>query len=295
MNSEAQKFPVSRRHKKNSDCSIFRPLDGGHFRATEFIPWRIYEITIMGMFSNIYIDANLDLRELALYLLPEMQIATEITLVHPDGKSLQYRFLAEGGRPMVYLSENPRVYHNESDTSSYRYELSAIRGAHIPYLQAIYESLLRHECFSLAYQKFEGLTDLTHQPLDYNPDYSLITRLMPVELLLWTNMTKRRLLRELRQCTNQNFSGDAFYDDHSAKGAGGYLEKISLSVRTMTSRYSETDASYYIRIFGSDDNPSLRRTERDALARAMLIAVQQKLGVPVQIFEVINCQFVPFA
>ena len=83
----------------------------------------------MGMSTNIYLDANLDIRELAIHLLPEMPTSEEIILRRLGSQGLQYHFLAEGGRPLVYLSENSHVYLNQRDESIYRYQLSAIRGA----------------------------------------------------------------------------------------------------------------------------------------------------------------------
>ncbi len=251
----------------------------------------------MGMFTNIYLDANLDIRELALHLLPEMPTSEEIILRRPGSQSLQYHFLAEGGRPLVYLSENSRVYLNQRDVSIYRYQLSAIRGPQLIYMQTAYEHLRNHLCFPLAYEEMEGLTDSSYQPVDYIPDYSLITRLMPVELLIWTHLKKRALLKELRKYTGRDFSGDTLYEDCSSTAAHKtccYLQRINEIAREVPSRYAGVDASYYIRIFGNDDHPVHRRTERDAFAREVLAVLRDKASISVKAFEVIGCEFEPF-
>ena len=251
----------------------------------------------MGMFTNIYLDANLDIRELALHLLPEMPTSEEIIFRRPDRHSLQYYFLAEGGRPLVYLSENSHVYLNQRDVSIYRYQLSAIRGPQLIYMQTFYEHLRNHLCFPLAYEKLEGLADSFYQPVDYIPDYSLITRLMPVELLLWTHLKERVLLKELRKYTGRNFSSDTYYEDCSSPAAHKtccYLEIIDKITLYSPSRYSETGASYYIRIFGNDDHPVHRRVERDAFAREVLAVLRDKASISVKAFEVIGCEFQPF-
>ncbi len=252
----------------------------------------------MGMSANIYLDANLDLRELALHLLPEMLTLSEITLENPAPERFMYRFLAEDGRPIVYLTENSRVYYNYQDVSTYRYELSAKGGPQLSYMQALYERLRQHGCFPLAFQKLQGETDFTYQPLDYSPDYSLITRLMPVELLLWPPPKIGKLIRDLKRYTGYDFSGDAFYENRRArviKGAGGYFEKINPIMRSVTSRYAGTDAFCYLRIFGNDDHPVQRRLKRDTCAREVIAALREKTNIRLEAFEVINCQFVPFA
>ena len=99
-----------------------------------------------------------------------MPTSEEIILRRPGSQSLQYHFLAEGGRPLVYLSENDHVYLNQRDVSIYRYELSAIRGPQLIYMQTAYEHLRNHLCFPLAYEKQEGLADSFYQPVDYIPD-----------------------------------------------------------------------------------------------------------------------------
>ena len=251
----------------------------------------------MGMFTNIFLDANLDIRELALHLLPEMPTSEEIILRRPGSQGLQYHFLAEGGRPLVYLSENDHVYLNQRDVSIYRYELSAIRGPQLIYMQTAYEHLRNHLCFPLAYEKLEGLADSFYQPVDYIPDYSLITRLMPVELLIWTHLKKRALLKELRKYTGRDFSGDTLYEDCSSTATHKtccYLERIDKITLYSPSRYSETGASYYIRIFGNDDHPVRRRVERDAFAREVLAVLRDKASMSVKAFEVIGCEFEPF-
>ena len=221
----------------------------------------------------------------------------EITSVQPLPGDLQYRFLAEGGRPMLYLSENSQVYLTDTDVSAYRYELSAIRGPQIAYMQTAYERLRQHECFPLAYQKFEGLTDYTYYPPNYLPDYSTITRQMPVELLLKTNMKHNSFRRELKRRTGHDFSGDNFYENRllpAAPGVGGYIEKINRLTRSSNSRYKDIDAAYYIRIFSNDDHPLQRRLKRDTFAREVLAALRGTTNIVAEAFEIIACKFVPF-
>lgn len=252
----------------------------------------------MGMFTNIYIDANLDIRELAIYLLPELPTSGEIKLVRSNLSSIQYGFFGQNGRPMGYLSENSQVYLYEIGMASYRYKLSAIRGPQIPYMQAAYEHLLQHACFPLAYQKVEQVTDFTYNPTDYVPNYSLITRLMPVELLLWTNLSEGALLRKLKGMTGMNLSSDHYFSRFQNKGASGYVSKIYKQRHPKrhdpTSRYARTTAPYYIRVFGLDDDPLRRRVERDALARRLYTSLLEEATIPVNIFEVVACEFLPF-
>lgn len=259
------------------------------------MPQFLGKVIIMGMFTNIYIDANLDLRELAIHLLPELPISKEITLVHASPDSLQYRFVGRDGRPMVYLSENAQVYLNEIGMASYRYELSATKGPQIQYMQDAYRQLSQHGCFPLAYQEVEQVTKVTFEPNDYLPDYSIVTRRMPVELLLWTNLTNRTLLRKLGRITGMDLSQDVYFAASYNETALAYVSKIDKYERQdPTSRYLGTTASYYIRVFGVDANPFLRRTERDALARRLYNSLLNDATIPVNIFEVIACKYSPF-
>lgn len=249
----------------------------------------------MGMFTNIFIDANFDLRELAIHLLPELLIFEDITLVHTSSDNLQYRFFGPEGRPMVYLSENAQVYLDEIGMASYRYELSAIRGPQIPYMEAAYDRLLNHGCFPLAYQQVEQVTNLSFKPPEYILDYSIITRLMPVELLLWTTLTDPALLRKLKHITGLDLSPDVYFPACHNIGAAAYVSKVGKYERQdPTSRYAGTTASHCIRVFGLDSNPLRRRVERDALARRLFTSLSEDAIIPVNIFEVIACAFSPF-
>ncbi len=129
--------------------------------------------------TDLYIDANLDLRELALLLLPEIAPQEKITLESAPTKVLQYIFYADGFRPAVYLSENQNTFHIKTETSIYRYKLSALRGPQVDFIMATYNRLLQYDCFPLAFQESEGETDLTFMPVGYSPDYSLVITPQP--------------------------------------------------------------------------------------------------------------------
>ena len=245
--------------------------------------------------TDLYIDANLDIRELATHIFPEIAPREAITLEVLFGSSLQYHFRAEGGRPAVFLSENFNTSYVKTDTSIYRYKLSAVRGPQVSFIRNVYDRFLQHDCFSLAYQESEGLTDFTYQPLNYSPDYSLITRTMPVDLLLWTDLTDRMLLRKLKRLTGLDLSPDIYFNASHNIGALAYVSRVNKYERQdSTSRFWETTASHFIRVFGLNDNPLYRRVERDALARRLYTSVSEDAIIPVNIFEVIACEFLPF-
>ena len=141
-----------------------------------------------------------------------------------------------------------------------------------------------------------GETDYTYQPPDFSPDYSLVTRQMPVELLLWTDLKERALVRELKRLTGLNFNLDGVFRDVTIPGASGYIEQINKYERQdLNTRYAGTTASHCIRIFGIDDNPAWRRDARDALARGLLSVLREGTNYRPEAFEVIACDYVPFA
>ena len=99
--------------------------------------------------------------------------------------------------------------------------------------------------------------------------------------------------REFTKKTGLNFDRER---DPFQEYTSGVIWQFNWIGRMFTdNRYSNTDATHVLKIFGTDDHPVRRRAVRDAFAWKLFTQLQQQAeSYNPRIFEVIAGEFQPF-